>query len=39
MKNHNYTEIATKAQKSLLFYKNINDSIMINRTIHINETL
>ena len=39
MKNHNYTEIATKAPKSLVFYKNINDSIMINKTIHKNETL
>ena len=38
MKKRNYTETATKAPESLVFYKNINDYIMINSAIHINET-
>ena len=39
MKKHNYTEVATMAQKSFIFYKNISDPILNNSAINKNESL
>ena len=39
MMKRNYTEVATKAPESLVFYKSITDYIMINSAIYINGRL